>query len=145
MELDKYIGIDVHRSTLVVNARDAFGKVILDSTVPTNAEAIQQCIGGLRGRLHITFEEGTHAQWLYDVLRRRADEVVVCDPRQNRLLQDGSKGDRIDAGKLSHLLRMGAVKAVLHERQGTAVLKELVRSYDGLVEDSEDRNRCRAV
>jgi transposase len=146
MELDKYIGIDVHRSTLVVNVRDAFGKVILDSTVPTNAEAIQQCIGGLRGRLHITFEEGTHAQWLYDVLRRRADEVVVCDPRQNRLLQDGSKDDRIDASKLSHLLRMGAVKAVHHERQGTAVLKELVRSYDGLVEDSiRVMNRIKAI
>src|SRR5215510_15295461 len=59
MELDKYIGIDVHSSTLVVNARDAFGKVILESTVATNAEAIIQCIGGLRGRLHVTFEEGT--------------------------------------------------------------------------------------
>jgi hypothetical protein len=89
MELDKYIGIDVHSSTLVVNARDA-----------------------------------------------RVADVVVCDPRENRLVQDGSKGDAIDAGKLSHLLRMGAVKRVYHDRHGTATLKELVRSYDGLVEDS---------
>jgi hypothetical protein len=79
MELDKYIAIDAHSSTLVVNARDAIGKVILQSVVPTNAEAILQCIGGLRGRLHVTFEEGTHAQWLYDVLGRRVDEVLVCD------------------------------------------------------------------
>jgi transposase len=110
--------------------------VILQSVVPTNAEAIQQCIGGLHGRLHITFEEGTQAQWLYEILRKRADDVVVCDPRENRLIQDGSKSDGIDAGKLSHLLRMGAVRAVYHDRQGTLVLKELVRSYDGLVEDS---------
>lgn len=82
MELEKYIGIDVHSSTLVVNARDAFGKVILESTVATKAEAIVQCIGGLRGRLHVTFEEGTHAQWLYDVLRRRVYEVIVCDARE---------------------------------------------------------------
>src|SRR5262245_58588669 len=109
MELDKYIGIDAHSSTLVVNARDAFGKVILQSVVPTKAEAIEQCLGGLRGRLHVTFEEGTHAQWLYDVLRRRVDEVVVCDARESRLLQDGSKGDQIDAGKMSHLLRIGAL------------------------------------
>lgn len=146
MELDKYIGIDVHSSTLVVNARDAFGKVILESIVPTKAEAIVQCIGGLRGRLHVTFEEGTHAQWLYDVLRRRVDDVIVCDARESRLLQDGSKGDRIDAGKMSHLLRIGVLKPVYHERHGTAALKELVRSYDGLVEDCvRVMNRIKAV
>jgi transposase len=146
MELDKYIGIDVHSSTLVVNARDAFGKVVLQGVVPTKADAILQCIGGLRGRLHVTFEEGTHAQWLYEVLRRRVDDVVVCDPRQNRLIQDGSKGDAIDAGKLSHLLRMGAVTAVYHARHGTAVLKELVRSYDGIVEDTvRVMNRIKAI
>jgi transposase len=146
MELDKYIGIDVHSSTLVVNARDAFGKVILESTVATNAEAIVQCIGGLRGRLHVTFEEGTHAQWLYDVLRRRVDDVLVCNARESRLLQDGSHADQIDAGKMSHLLRLGALKPVYHERHGTAVLKELVRSYDGLVEDSvRVMNRIKAM
>jgi transposase len=146
MELDKYIGIDVHSSTLVVNARDALGKVILQGVVPTKGDAILQCIGGLRGRLHVTFEEGTHAQWLYEVLRRRVDHVVVCDPRENRLMQDGSKGDGIDAGKLSHLLRMGAVKAVYHAGQETTVLKELVRSYDGLVEDHvRVMNRIKAI
>jgi len=146
MELDKYIGIDVHSSTLVVNARDAFGKVVLQSVVPTRADAILQCIGGLSGRLHVTFEEGTQAQWLYEVLRRRVDDVVVSDPRENRLIQDGSKGDGIDAGKLSHLLRMGAVKSVYHGRHGTATLKELVRSYDGLVEDSvRAMNRLKAI
>jgi transposase len=146
MELDKYIGIDAHSSTLVVNARDAFGKVILQSTVATNAEAIVQCIGGLRGRLHVTFEEGTHAQWLYDVLRRRVDDVLVCDARESRLLQDGSHADRIDAGKMSHLLRLGALKPVYHERQGTRALKELVGSYDGLVQDSiRAMNRIKAI
>jgi transposase len=146
MELDKYIGIDTHSSTLVVHARDAFGKVILQSVVPTNAEAIVQCIGGLRGRLHVTFEEGTHAQWLYDVLRKRVQDVLVCNARESRLLQDGSKADVVDAAKMSHLLRMGALKAVYHERHGTAMLKELVRSYDGLVEDSiRVMNRIKAI
>jgi transposase len=146
MELDKYIGIDVHHSTLVVNARDAFGKVVFQGTVPTTRDAILQCVGGLRGRLHVTFEEGTHAQWLYDVLRKRADDVVVCDPRENRLIQDGSKSDGIDAGKLSHLLRMGAVKPVYHGKHGTATLKELTRHYDGLVEDSvRVMNRIKAI
>lgn len=61
-------------------------------------------------------------------------------------MQDGSKGDRIDAGKMSHLLRIGALKAVYHKQHGTAALKELVRSYDGLVEDCvRVMNRIKAV
>jgi transposase len=72
--------------------------------------------------------------------------VLVCNPRESRLLQDGSKADGIDAGKMSHLLRIGALTAVYHDRQGTAVLRELVRSYDELVEDSvRAMNRIKAV
>ena len=146
MELDKYIGIDVHSSTLVVNVRDALGKVVQESTLPTTGDAILQCLSGLRGRLHVAFEEGTHAQWLHDVLRRRVDDVLVCDARANRLMQDGSKGDRIDAAKLSYLRRMGALKAVYHDGHSTATLRELVRSYDGLVEDSvRVMNRIKAI
>jgi hypothetical protein len=60
---------------------------------------------GLRGQVHVTFEEGTHAAWLYDVLKKRKVTVIVCDPRKNRLLQDGNKSDRVDARKLAQLLR----------------------------------------
>ena len=146
MELAKYIGMDVHSSTVVVNVRNTYGKVVLESTVATEAGAILQCIGGLKGPLYVALEEGTHAQWMYELLRGRASEVMVCDPRKNRLMQDGSKGDRIDAGKLSHLLRMGALKPVYHEQHGTRTLKELVRSYDALVQDSvRVMNRMKAI
>jgi transposase len=61
-------------------------------------------------------------------------------------LQDGNHADEIDAAKLSHLRRMGALKAVYHDRHGTAALRELVRSYDGLVEDSvRVMNRIKAI
>jgi transposase len=72
--------------------------------------------------------------------------VLVCDARESRLLQDGNHADEIDAAKLSHLRRMGALKAVYHDRHGTAALRELVRSYDGLVEDSvRVMNRIKAI
>src|ERR671936_2757426 len=101
MERAKYIGMDVHRSTVVVNVRDVYGKVVLESTVPTEAQAILQCIGGLKGPLYVALEEGTHAQWMHDVLRRHVSDLIVCDPWKNRMMQDGSKGDEIDASKLS--------------------------------------------
>jgi hypothetical protein len=50
-------------------------------------------------------ETDDHAAWLHDLLKPHVDRVVVCDPRTNALLKDGSKSDRIDARKLAELLR----------------------------------------
>jgi hypothetical protein len=36
-----------------------------------------QFIDGLRGGLHVTFEEGTWAAWLYNLLKPHVMEVLV--------------------------------------------------------------------
>jgi transposase len=82
----------------------------------------------------------------YDVLKRTKATVIVCDPRQNRLLQDGNKSDKVDARKLAQLLRAGLLSPVYHGEHGTRDLKELVRSYEYLVEDSTRvMNRIKAL
>jgi transposase len=48
----------------------------------------------------------------------------------------GNKSDRVDADRLSGLLRLGALKPVYHGASGLLTLKELVRSYIALVEDA---------
>jgi transposase len=101
----KYIGMDVHQATISVAVMDSAGKLILESILETKAATILQFIGGLHGSLLATFEEGTSAAWLYDLLKPHVANVLVCDPRKNALLKDGSKSDRIDAGKLAELLR----------------------------------------
>jgi len=62
MNDDKYIGLDVHQATISVAVLDSVGKVVMESIVETKAESILQCLRGLRGSLHVTFEEGTCAQ-----------------------------------------------------------------------------------
>jgi len=101
----KYIGMDVHQATISVAVMDSAGKLILESILETKAATILQFLGGLRGSLLVTFEEGTSAAWLYDLLKPHVANVLVCDPRKNALLKDGSKSDRIDARKLAELLR----------------------------------------
>src|SRR5438045_5978304 len=77
----------------------------MQSIFATHAAAILSFIRGLRGTLRITFEEGTHSSWLYDLLRPYVTEVLVCNPRKNALLKSGNKSDQIDARKLADLLR----------------------------------------
>ena len=60
---------------------------------------------------------------------------MVCDPRKNSLLKEGSKSDRIDARKLAELLRGNQLKPVYHGEHGVRTLKELGRSYMTVTND----------
>ena len=60
----------------------------MECVIETKASTILQFIQGLRGDLHVTFEEGTWAAWLYDLLKPHVTEVVVCNPRKIALLKD---------------------------------------------------------
>jgi hypothetical protein len=52
----------------------------MESILETKAATILQFIQGLHGDLQVTFEEGTWAAWLYDLLKPYVTRVVVCDP-----------------------------------------------------------------
>src|SRR5579863_6630752 len=100
----KYIGLDVHQATISVVVLDGTGHLVMESVIETKAATILQLLHGLSGSLHVTFEEGTCAAWLHDLLKPYVAKVVVCDPRKNALLKAGNKNDRIDARKLADLL-----------------------------------------
>jgi transposase len=135
MSQEKYIGMDVHQATIAVAVMDSSGKLIMECILETKAATILEFIAGLRGSLSLTFEEGTSAAWLHDLLKPRVHHLVVCDPRKNALLKEGSKSDRIDARKLAELLRGGQLRPVYHGENGLRTLKELGRSYLTLTKD----------
>jgi transposase len=132
----KYVGLDVHQSTISVAVLNAEGKLVMQSILATQAHAILDFFQGVRGPLHVTLEEGTHAAWLYDLLRRRVATLVVCNPRKNALLKAGNKSDAIDARKLAELLRAGMLSPVYQGQRSTAAIKQLGRSYSALTEDT---------
>jgi len=136
MTNDKYVGLDVHQASTSIAVLDWDGKMISNAVVRTTADAIRDFINGLSGTIHVTFEEGTQAAWLYEVVKRLVAELVVCDPRKNKVLAVGNKGDRIDATKLAELLRGGLLKSVFHSNHDTKVLKQLTHNYDSLVSDT---------
>src|SRR5436190_19217179 len=59
----KYIGMDVHKEAVVIAVLNSSGKLVMESIVETKASSILQFIHGLRGELHVTWEEGTWAAW----------------------------------------------------------------------------------
>jgi transposase len=131
----KYIGMDVHKESISVAVRNAAGKIVIECVIETKANTILQFFDGLRGQVQVTFEEGTWAAWLHDLLKPHVGKLVVCDPRRNALLLDGNQNDRVDARKLSDLLYMNKLNAVYHGDHGLRTLKELVRSYLTITRD----------
>jgi hypothetical protein len=118
VESTKFVGMDVNKEAITIAVMNSAGKVVMESIIETKAVTVLQFIQGLRGDLHVTFEEGTWAAWLYDLLKPHVTKVVVCNPRKSALLKDGSKGDKIDARKLAELLRGGYLKPVYHGDNG---------------------------
>ena len=142
----KYIGMDVHKESISIAVMNAAGKMVMECVLETKASMILQFIDGLRGDVQVTFEEGTWAAWLYDLLKPHVSAVVVCNPRKNALLKDGSKSDRIDARKLAELLRGHHLRPVYHGEHGLRTLKELARSYLTITKDvTRVMNRLKAL
>src|SRR5712692_7843718 len=132
----KFIGLDVHKTSISAAVLDHDGRLVMQSVFATHAAAILGFMHGLRGTLRVTFEEGTHSTWLYDLLWPHVAEVLVCNPRKNALLKSGNKSDQIDARKLAELLRNGMLSPVYHGENSTRTLQELARSYKALTEDT---------
>lgn len=85
----------------------------MESILATEAEGIRDFLKVLRGTILVTFEEGMQAAaWLYEMVKPVAAEVIVWNPRRNKLLAVGNKADRVDAHKLAELLRCGQLKPV---------------------------------
>ena len=146
MTSTKYIGMDVHKESISIAVMNSVGKVLMECVIETKASTILQFIDGLRGDVRVTFEEGTWAAWLYDLLKPHVTEVMVCNPRKAALLKDGSKGDRIDAHKLAELLYMNRIKSVYHGEHGLRTMKELARSYLTITKDlTRVMNRLKAL
>jgi len=146
MTSSKYIGMDVHKESISIAVRNAAGKIVMESVIQTKASMILQFMEGLRGEVHVTFEEGTWSAWLYDLLKPHVTKLVVCDPRRNALLKEGNQNDRVDARKLAELLQNNQLRPVYHGDHGLRALKELVRSYLTITKDlSRVMTRVKAI
>jgi hypothetical protein len=61
--------MDVHKESISIAVRNTAGKFVMECAIETKASMILQFIDGLRGDVHVTFEEGTWATWLYDLVK----------------------------------------------------------------------------
>lgn len=116
--------------------------------VPTEPSHLREAVKAVRGPKGVVLEEGPMADWAMRVIEPYAEEVIICDPRRNRLIaRDGAKSDDIDAGKLAELYRLGALRAVHHPRRVSMMdLRSWVWAYhDQVALVTAAKNKVKAV
>lgn len=132
-EYDHYIAVDWSMKIMAIARMTRKSTQVKVIERPSDIRELKEYLMVLRGTKILTIEETTSAQWLYVELHDVVDRIVVCDPYRNRLLSDGPKTDKIDAGKLCVLLKGGLLKEVFHTLEKDYRLRNLVSAYEDVV------------
>jgi len=51
-----YVGMDVHRASIMMVVLNGAGKVVMQSVIETGAERVRGYLKQLRGKVYVTFE-----------------------------------------------------------------------------------------
>jgi transposase len=137
--MQRFIGLDVHGQSCTLVVMGPSGRRLGEHVVETSATALIERIRSIAGDKHVCMEEGTHSEWLYEVLHAHAKQLVVTQP----LKRAGSKSDTIDAWALADLLRRDAVeRTVFKAPQVLPALRQAARGYIAVRRDMV-RAKCR--
>jgi hypothetical protein len=102
------------------------GRRLGQHVVETSANALLERIRSVPGNKHVCMEEGTHAEWLYEVLERHVKQVVVTQP----LRRAGNKSDAIDAWAFADALRRDALECTVYKSPRTSTaLRQAARGF----------------
>jgi transposase len=141
--MDRYIGIDVHSESCTFAVLASNGKRLQETPVETNGKALTDFVRGIAGNKHVCIEEGTHAEWVYELLEPLVDEIVVTIPEASQ----GNKNDSSDAWRRAEELRRGAIhRAVFKAPDRFTGLRSAVKAYIVTLRDMiRSKARIRAL
>lgn len=101
-----YAGIDVHKKECYVVVMTKDGEIVKEEEIKTDEQEIRKCFEDLNREFKVTLEATTNYRFVYDILEEIAEDVLLSDPRKNRLIaEEMVKTDKVDARALADLLR----------------------------------------
>lgn len=126
-----YLGIDAHSNTgLELAAITKDGKLLWRDRCPLDSQRIVETVQRAPRPCTVVFEQGELATWLHLTLRNRCDQVLVADPRHNRLIATSAdKNDAYDAFMLARLAAGDYLREVFQPAPEFTVLRLRVRHH----------------
>jgi transposase len=127
--MDYYAGIDVSLEASSVCLVDSAGKIIRETKVASDPDALIEYFVSLGLELkRIGLEAGPLSQWLYEGLTKAGFDVVLLETRHVKAALSAMiiKTDRKDARGIAQLLRMGWYRAVHSKSPGCQDVRALL-------------------
>jgi transposase len=136
----RFIGMDVHKETIVVavTAAGEVGRATSYGTHPNTAAALEKLVKRLRaggsGALKFAYEAGPCGYGVHRTLSRLGEDCVVAAPSMiPRRSGDRQKNDKRDAASLAVLHRGGLLTAVWVPDEAHEAMRELIRARQAAV------------
>jgi transposase len=102
-----YIGLDIHKKTIVYCIKRIDGAVVRQGIVASERKALRKWLAELPGPWYGAMEATIFTGWVYDFLKPHAIELKVAHPAMLKAITSAKKkNDRADAEKIADLLRV---------------------------------------
>jgi transposase len=122
-----HVGIDLHRTTVVLAAVNDGGEIIDPITIPcSDAPMIVRTVGAM-GTFRAVIEATGTYRWLYDLLRPHGTVLLAHPMRLRAMIQRRTKTDKLDAQLLANLLRINQIPLAYIPPEPYQQLRDLTR------------------
>lgn len=123
-----FVGLDIHRKSIVATALNAEGEHLSEAKLGPSPSQLLEYIRSLPGAKQVVMEPCTIWEPLYDALEEEGAAVVLSNPLRTRLIADATiKTDKVDSEALATLLRLKAIPQVYVPPPEGRALRHLVR------------------
>jgi transposase len=143
----RYVGIDLHKKTLVLCVLDTERRVVKRATLScSNTEAILAFFRGL-GAFRAAIEATASYEWLVALIEPLADQVALAHPGKLRVIAESDKEtDRHDAHVLAEYLALGKLPEAHRPGPRQREHRALVRHRQSLKQSvTALKNRMRRI
>jgi transposase len=143
MRMDRYIGLDVHSASCTAGVVSAKGRRLKSVVLETNGRVLVEFLKTIPSRRHLIIEEGTHSNWLHEILSPHVHDMTVIGVPKNK----GQKNDKLDSFGLAEKLRIGSIETRVYKGLGNfAALNATSKAYRSVMVDSTRvMNRLKGV
>ena len=130
-----YIGLDLHKKTIVYCIKSTDGTIIGRGTVAATRPALLVWVGSLPQPWVAAMEATMFTGWVYDFLKPYAQEIKVAHPEMLKAITAAKKkNDRADAEKICDLLRVDLLPTCYMASEQIRELRRVLRYRNHVVQ-----------
>jgi transposase len=133
MNVNHYIGFDVHKKTVSYCVKIADGRIVEEGKLRATHDTLRQWAGKRQEPWHGAMEATLFSGWIYDALKPFAAELQMGHPALMKAIgASKKKNDKLDARKIADLVRCDLLPACYVAPPETRELRRILR-YRNLV------------